>query len=671
MALALSLPDARAGDWDLTALLNAADPRATLPERHLWLIRLMEWLRHGDAKLASGDTPMPVLRLRQLLNALERNEEPRSKVATLLAQFWAEVDAASLFSYTGFAPRMAFASEFTHRLRLNLLPATPATTELAELFGLLFPHEGDADWLLAIDDETLARLAALMAGAAGAAEPAPDWQRPLWDAITFLISAARAAGLSPALRQRISTSLLVDEPFRQLGRASERVQDAAMAGDTAAAQREVHYLRALLEACRKAAASVGEHLEEHGVSVDIVFEVEQLIGRMHRVDELLTCLFAPQPQRELLRLVAALARVARERRSLRALFAQHYSLLARKVAERSAETGEHYITRTRAEYMGMLRAAAGGGAVVAGTVFLKFFIYALGLSAFWAGMAAGLNYAVGFVFIQLQHWTLATKQPAMTAPAMAHKLTDLSHDEAVEGFVDEVAHLLRTQIAGIVGNLAVVGPLVLAIAWAWQAATGGTLVRVKDAEHALHTLSLLGPTPLFAAFTGVLLFASSQVAGWAENSFVFHRLDSAIAWNPRIVARLGPARAQAWARWWRTHVSGLAANVSLGFMLGLLPALLSFVGLPLDVRHVTLSTGQLAAALATLGPDLLRHGEFWWCVASLPVIGALNLAVSFWLAFRVALRSRRIRVADRGRIYRAIRARFRRAPLSFVLPPRG
>ena len=49
---------------------------------------------------------------------------------------------------------------------------------------------------------------------------------------------------------------------------------------------------------------------------------------------------------------------------MRALLARHYSLLARKVAERSAETGEHYITRDRAEYRAMLRAAAGGGAVL-------------------------------------------------------------------------------------------------------------------------------------------------------------------------------------------------------------------------------------------------------------------------------------------------------------------
>ena len=40
------------------------------------------------------------------------------------------------------------------------------------------------------------------------------------------------------------------------------------------------------------------------------------------------------------------------------------------------------------------------------------------------------------------------------------------------------------------------------------------------------------------------------------------------------------------------------------------------------------------------------------------------------MAFRVALRSRGIRLADRSRIYRAIRARLRRAPLSFIWPPR-
>jgi len=85
----------------------------------------------------------------------------------------------------------------------------------------------------------------------------------------------------------------------------------------------------------------------------------------------LDCLLAPQPQREIRALVLGLIKDSAERRSVRALFTRHYSLLARLVAERNAETGEHYITRTRAAYFDMLRRASGGGVVLAGTTFLK------------------------------------------------------------------------------------------------------------------------------------------------------------------------------------------------------------------------------------------------------------------------------------------------------------
>jgi site-specific recombinase len=657
------------GSWDLSALLNAADATASLPERHLWLVRLLEWLRHAAEAIEGQQTPTPLLRLRHLLNVLDRHPEHRAEVSASLVRFWREVDTAALLADFGFAPRMGLASEFGQRLRMHLLPGTPATTDLAELFGLLFPDPRDADWLNQLDAATLTRITALLQPADGLA--ALDWRAPFLDGIMFLSSTVRASGFSPALRQRMSPELLVDAPFRQLAHVAEQVRTHVATGDHAALLREAQYLRALLDTCRRCALSVHEHLEEHGVSVDLVFEVDQLMLRTQRIEDLLGCIISPQPAPEVVKLVAGLVRTAEDRRSIRALFAHHYSLLARKVAERNAETGEHYITRDRAEYRDMLRAAAGGGTVLAGTTFLKFIILALGLSAFWAGFAAGVNYAMSFVFIHLMHFTVATKQPAMTAPAMADKLEDVASDEAVEGFVDEVAHLIRSQAAGILGNLALVTPLVLGVQLACQATFGAPLIGEKDAEHVLHALTLLGPTPLYAAFTGVLLFTSSIIAGWVENWFVFHRIDSAIAWNPRIVARLGASRAQRWSDYWRANISGLTANISLGLMLGIVPVVLAFFAIPLDVRHVTLSTGQLSAAVGALGFGLLREGAFWWCVAGIALTGVLNLAVSFFLAFKVALRSRGIRLNDRSRIYRAIRRRLWRKPFSFVLPPSG
>ncbi len=659
----------RAAAWDLTALLNAADPKAPLPARNLWLARLLEWLRHaptsGEDERAADATPLPLLRLKHLLNVLERHPEHQAAVRGVIARCWTELNAIGLFADVGFAPRMALWGEVFHRLRLRVLPGTVDTTELGELFAQLFPDGADEAWLRRLDAPLLARLQALMFPA----QEADGWRGPMRDALTVLISTVRAAGLSGPLRLRMGTETLAGHPFEQLARASEQFLDALDARDDTALRQALQVLRALLDQCRDAVQSVPEHLETYGVSVDIIFDVEQLTERLRRIESLMDCLVAPEPAPRLLALTADLVRVTHERRSLRTLFARHYSLLARKVAERSAETGEHYITRDRDEYRGMLRRAAGGGVIIAGTTFAKFAVMALGLSAFWAGFWAGANYALSFVIIHLLHWTVATKQPAMTAPAMAHKLSQIGTDEGLAGFVDEVAHLVRSQVAGILGNLALVTPLVLLGQGAAWLLAGAPLVGAKDAQYVLHSLNVIGPSWLYAAFTGVLLFSSSLIAGWAENWFVFHRLDSAIAWNPRIVARLGPARAQAWAAWWRHNISGMTANISLGLMLGLVPALLQFVALPIEVRHVTLSTGQLAAAVGALGPGIALTAPFWLCVLGIAGTGVLNLAVSFALAFRVALRSRGIQLADRARVRRAIWERLRTSPRSFFLPP--
>ena len=103
---------------------------------------------------------------------------------------------------------------------------------------------------------------------------------------------------------------------------------------------------------------------------------------------------------------------------------------------------------------------------------------------------------------------------------------------------------------------------------------------------------------------------------------------------------------------------------------GLVPALTGFFGLALEVRHVTLGTGQLAAAVGALGFGVMTTWAFWSCVICIAGIGVLNVGVSFFCAFKVALRSRGIRLADRRRVNAAIRARLWREPLSFLIPPR-
>jgi site-specific recombinase len=101
------------------------------------------------------------------------------------------------------------------------------------------------------------------------------------------------------------------------------------------------------------------------------------------------------------------------------------------------------------------------------------------------------------------------------------------------------------------------------------------------------------------------------------------------------------------------------------------PVVAAFFGLPLDVRHVTLSTGQLALASWSYGSGIFALPAFWWAVAGIGAIGVMNLSVSFGLALWVAIRSTGRGAVSRKRLRRAVLAHLVTAPRDFLLPPRS
>jgi site-specific recombinase len=648
---------------DLQALLRGVNPDAPLAERHLWLIALFAWVRGHENNVQAS-----VLRLRGFLSAVQEDPVLLARLRAWWHTLIETVDITTLLADFGFAPRTAFISELGERLRRKLLPGTPETVDAAELFLLVASSPFDGQWLGALDDAVLRQLVTALSE-----EPQADalhWRHNLMDALTYATAQVRATGFAPELRLRMDRAAGDVKAFQALPSDVEDLRAALFGSQRDEAQllAVTARYRGRLDACRQAINSVYGHLELHGISIGMVFRLRQLRARIMRVRELLDAVLAPAPASTAVKLLVRRVVIGQESKSIGTLISTNSTLLSAKMAERSAETGESYITRDRGEYRSMLGKAMGGGAVTAITTLLKFLVIAVGLSAFWSGFWSGVAYAGSFIAIQLLHFTLATKQPAMTAPAMAAKLKDIDSQASVNDFVDEVTHLVRSQVAAVFGNVFMVVPAVLLVNVLVQLLLGRPIIGSRDALHVLHTLTLLGPTLLWAAFTGLILFAASMVGGWAENWFVLHRLDSAIRHNPRITALLGAGRAARWSVFTREHISGFASNISLGFMLGLIPAFTGFFGLELEARHVTLSTGQLAAAAASLGLQVLHLPVFWWSVAAIPLIGALNLSVSFYCAFRLALQAHNVSGVDRARIRRVIWARWRSHPRSFFFP---
>ncbi len=654
----------------LASLLEELSPHAPLVERHLWVIRLIGWVRgNGD------DVRGALQRIDACLSALEADPRLMLRAQQWWQRFSQEVDLAPLLAEFGFASQPVFTTELGHRLRHKLLPSSPQTTDITELFGLMFRDHKDARWIRAMPAPLLQRMGHVLSPVSpnAPAHTLSAWEQTLMDALVLCVGQISAFGFQPELRMRMSAAARQARTFQDLPMALEALRQAIQTHGIRSPQslEEAQAVKRTLISARQNAQSVYAHLQEHGISVGIVFRLRQLRERVIRAQALLDCLQAEHRPRSTAQLMAQFVRVARDSLSLRALIATNTQMMAARVAERSAESGEHYITRNWPEYRAMFWRAGGGGALLGLTTWFKLVLGGLALSAFWGGLVAGLNYALAFVVIYMLHLTVATKQPAVTAPAMVAKLKDLRSRESVLRFVDEIAHLFRSQVAAIAGNLAFVTPVVIAISYGLWATSGVHMLTPEEASTILHKHSVLGPTLLYAAGTGFLLFASSVIAGWVENGFVLHKLDSALAYHPRMTRLFGPHRARRLAHWLRTHVSGLAANVSLGLMLGLVPAMAGFFGIHFDVRHVTLVMGQMTAAVCALGSAVLFEPAFWSAVLATLLVGPTNLSVSFYLAFRLALKAQGINNVNRLRIQKAMRWRVARAPLSFLWPPQN
>ncbi|WP_027816839.1 site-specific recombinase [Paraburkholderia bannensis] len=695
----------RSAGQQLDALLASADADAPYAERSDWLIELAHWIhRRGklDADQSSAPapsddapqrTPPEHVRVRYLLHVLDRNPEWKANVGAMVRKLLRESDSISLLCDAGMPVHSGLLGAMVERLQAQLIPPAPNRRDLAALVTLMFPAAYDPEWIASLPADLLKRLQALIAEPAPAPshavaqgveaiEPAVtaagrlpgDFSLDLLTALHNLTCQISSTGLSPTVRSRLSgddARVAIEKlPFFRLTRALLAVENARDAGEPARLLQEVSWLRLLLDDCRRATDDVFAHLYRHGVRVDTVFQVERMRMRIVRAERLLDAWMAADDASTQAHLVADLVRANQRSQSVSHLVRSNFALLSRKVVELSADTGEHYIARDRAEYLTMLRMAAGGGLVTAVTVYVKFGVTGAHLPSMIEGVFAGINYAVSFLVMHFCHFSLATKQPAMTAPTLARELDGANEAAGRARFVSSVVALIRTQAAAVLGNVLLVFPACLAIqlvcGWLFHV----NLISPTKAHATLQSFSLLGPTPFYAALTGVLLWASSLFAGWADNWFVLHRVEDALAWNRRLRMTLGASGAARLARFCRVNVAGVWGNLVLGMMLGLVPAIVSAVAFHFEVRHVTLSAGSIGVAMGVLGSGTLGSGELWWAVAGVASMAVLNVTVSFALALHMALRSRGLARRDVRPLMRAFWRRVTRHPIALVWPSR-
>jgi len=695
-------------------LLSSLDPSFSLEQQLDWLERLSDWLHRRNWPRGRRQTSLNLLQdsdprtlhLLLLVDVLTQVEPWRQAFSQLLRSVLSQMQATGLFTDVGLAQEPGFWREATSRLQESLLPRPPSHNKLSELLLRVLPTREDAAWLPRVPRELFDRFLALLRmqevqGSAPASSPWLGLRASIHEAVLVLAARVCALGLANDVRERMPETPLAELPFLRLRRVCDALIDVGPARGSAAASAaavsgsatgsamtgaSIVEAFVVIQDCRQAVQQVLGHLEDYGVSVDLVYRLELINAMVGRIEALLGLLFSRTSTgesggHEIAQFVAELIEAQSQRRSLRELFRTSTQQLSRKIVERTGKSGEKYITETSSEWRWMLLAGSGAGVLTAGTAMLKFGMSAWKLPAFFAGLAASCNYALSFVIIQLCHFTLATKQPSMTAAALAAALSQRGSSSAGEQprfdrLVDMIERITRSQFAAALGNLGAVVPAALLADWLWRLRSGHPFLDSQSAAYTVHSLLPWIALP-FAVLTGGYLWLSSLAASWLENWAVYHQLPAALAGSRRLRRVLG-VRGAAWlGRTLERQVAGIGGVVTLGFLLGMSPVVGQFFGLPTEVRHVTLSSGALALAGAS---DVVSHGarallsrDYLYACLGIVCILAANFGVSFALALWVALRARGVRSRELGLLLRALLGRVRRAPLAFLFPlsPRG
>nr|WP_255217278.1 site-specific recombinase [Myxococcus sp. AM010] len=649
-------------------------PEGGLEDRLQWVERWMQWLRERIPAHALVDASEPEAsaadsRLALMVRVLEGEPAMRATLTRLVSAVFEGSRGLKLFAQVGLPAGQGFFAEASDRLARSLLPAPPEPGKLSELLLRLCPDPDDADWLARLSPARLAQLAALV-GEPASPEPMPAARvrADLMDALLLLAVQVAALGMAEDVRDRSPETSFRASPFLRM----RLVCDAVLARDAAADT--LRDLSQCVADCRQVVGSVSRHLEDAGVSVDLVYRLERIRRVLERMEAIARVLGAARGEprwREAMTLVSDLLRRAHADRSVVELVKRNVRMLARKVIERAGHSGEHYITSTREGFHAMVHSAAGGGLVTAVAVAHKTFLSGLLLAPFFTFLAVGLNYALAFLLIQALGFTLATKQPSVTAATLAGAVGEGARGERLASLVELIPRITRSQLAAFVGNLGVVAPAAVVFALGYQLSTGNAFMSPAKAQA---TVASLHPwksgTLIFAVMTGVMLWMSSVAGGWLENFVVYRRLPEALAHHRVLRRLLGEARARRLAEGFQHAASGLGANVTLGFLLALGPVVGGFFGLGLDVRHVTFVLGSLSLAGTALGPGAVLQPEFLAALAGMALTGLINFGVSFSLALGVAVRARDVPTREALPFLRAVLAHLVKDPRSFLLPPK-
>jgi len=581
-------------------------------------------------------------KMRHIVNIFETESHVAEKVSDALNMLLIDSKVSTSITNVGVLSHNGFRHELNKRFYNKFLPSPPQKAAFGYMFAVLFNKKGDEVWVNAIEDED-------WIGFFTAIFSSDRHLQALKDHLfSELLYAAEILSIKIASEEFDDNFIRLDETLldkdsafialhRDINDFVHKIQEEQI--DIASTVLDMKHIYVLIEQSKAHVKFLKKKSVNRGLSLALTYELERIGQMVERLEEILSLIKRFDTHEcylLLLKLFKSSVKKNATRNSLFEIYQQGIRILAKSVTNNTSEHGEHYITDTAQKYFNMFLSASGAGVIIAMMALIKINIIQADLTPVIETIVVSLNYGLGFVLIHLLGFTIATKQPAMTASTLAKAIEQGDNRRADQRkLVELFMQVSRSQFAAVAGN--VVFALLASSVIAYMFIQGGEqIITTEEAEYYL--LGLEPATALiYATIAGVWLFCSGLIAGYFDNRANYLELEKRYLYHPFLKKVLDEPKRKKVASYLHEHHGAIAGNFFFGVLLGITPYIGYLISVEMDIAHVAFSTAYLGYSHMHLG---LTFEQFMLFLLFVFLVGLVNLSVSFFLALKVSLLSR-------------------------------
>lgn len=619
--------------------------------------------------------------IESLITYLQTHEEQRLALTSYLKELLAGRQFSRMVSDAGILQDSDFIYEVKKRLWAKVLPYQPEKDTYEYVLNQVFYRQTDAEWIEMVPMEQLVSFYdQLNLSDIFVNKTEQSALGELMVSIGLITQRMSGRAMESSIIRMVPEYSHLESPFlaleKEFAMASEGLRSGEVDYLTAY---DINYkqIRILHKQCLDFVSQAFKNSSKYGISIKVNQSLLRLRQQLQRVEVLISLLVVdeevPTSRKEkTIDLARRLIKYNCYKYNVTGLIKESTQLLSYEITQHTAKTGEHYITSSASEYWHMFKGAMGAGIIVGFMCILKVFAHEVNASEFGHAFLYSLNYALGFCLIYLLGFTLATKQPAMTAATIIKAIEDGRKQNIEDGdkhvaFAKLFARLFRSQFIAFIGNVILAFPVALILVWLIDMGFGLNIAE-HDWKKMLIDADPIESRALFhAGIAGIFLFMSGIISGNVSNKNKHNRVVYRIQEHPWLKQNLGIKKTTSIANWVDVKWPGIVSNIWFGVFMGSCGAIGTFLGLGIDIRHITFVSGNIALGFYGSGFEA-PTAMLVWAFVGMWLIGAMNFMVSFGLSLLLAFRSRNIPIKETKELFMATLRYFKSFPMEFFLP---